>query len=93
MALRTIATSLLRKDQSMKRLGLTIACLLTAVSLCLAEAGKPLLLRNPSVSGTEIVFSYADNLWIANREGGDARRLTTGGHERNPVFSPDGALV
>jgi tricorn protease len=45
------------------------------------------------VSRTEIVFSYADNLWIASREGGDARRLTTGGHERNPVFSPDGALV
>ena len=77
----------------MKRLGLSLACLLTAASLGLAEAGKPLLLRNPSVSRTDIVFSYAGNLWIASREGGNARRLTTGGHEGNPVFSPDGALV
>jgi tricorn protease len=77
----------------MKRLGLTLAFLLTTASLGLADAGKPLLLRNPSVSRTDIVFSYAGNLWIASRDGGNARRLTTGGHEGNPVFSPDGALV
>ena len=54
---------------------------------------KPLLLRSPSVSRTQVVFSYAGNLWIASRDGGDAKRLTAGGHERNPVFSPDGTLV
>lgn len=70
-----------------------MGCLLGVASLCLAEAGIPLLLRNPSVSRTLIVFSYAGDLWIVGREGGDARRLTSGGHERNPVFSPDGALV
>jgi len=32
-------------------------------------------------------------LWTVGREGGEARRLTTGGHERHPVFSPDGSLV
>ena len=84
---------LLRKGRSMREFCLTIACLLGAINLCLAEAGKPLILRNPSVSRTHIVFSYAGSLWIASREGGDARRLTTGGHERNPLFSPDGALV
>ena len=74
----------------MRRLVLTIALLLGAGSLGWAEAGAPLLLRQPSVSRTQIVFSYAGTLWIANREGGKARRLTTGGHESNPVFSPDG---
>jgi tricorn protease len=77
----------------MRKLVLTIAFLLGVTSHCLAETGKPVLLRNPSVSRTQIVFSFAGNLWISSREGGDARRLTTGGHERNPVFSPDGTLV
>ncbi len=66
---------------------------LAAAGVAFAEGEKPLLLRNPSVSRTQVVFSYAGNLWIASREGGDASRLTTGGHERNPAFSPDGALV
>ena len=77
----------------MKRLILTFACLLGAGSLGWADAGKPLLLRQPSVSRSQIVFSYAGSLWIASREGGEARRLTTGGHESNPIFSPDGALI
>ena len=77
----------------MRRLILTIALLLGAGSLCWAEAGAPLLLRQPSVSRTQIVFSYAGTLWIANREGGEARRLTSGGHESNPLFSPDGSLI
>jgi tricorn protease len=53
----------------------------------------PLLLQNPSLSRTQIVFNFAGNLWIVSRDGGDARRLTTGGHERHPIFSPDGSLV
>jgi tricorn protease len=77
----------------MRKLSLTVACLLGAGSLGLAEAGKPLILRDPSVSRTQIVFSYAGSLWIAGREGGDVRRLTTGGHERNPIFSPDGTQI
>jgi tricorn protease len=39
------------------------------------------------------VFQFAGSLWTVSREGGDARRLTTGGHERHPIFSPDGSLV
>src|SRR5215471_2070462 len=58
-----------------------------------AQGDKALLLRSPSVSGTQIVFAYAGSLWITGREGGDARRLTTGGHESDPVFSPDGSLI
>src|SRR5262245_7839506 len=53
----------------------------------------PLLLQNPSLSRNQIVFNFAGNLWIVGREGGDARRLTTGNHEREPYFSPDGSWV
>jgi len=54
----------------------------------------PLLMRNPTVNSTDIVFSYAGALWIVSRQGGEARRLTSGaGNEANPIFSPDGQTV
>jgi tricorn protease len=55
---------------------------------------KPLLLRHPTISRTQIVFSFANDLWSVSREGGDARRLTTGvGMETDPIFSPDGSQI
>jgi tricorn protease len=52
------------------------------------------LFRQPTISKTEIVFSYAGDLWSVARGGGDARRLTTGiGIETNPYFSPDGNWI
>src|ERR1700739_4733740 len=58
-----------------------------------AQAQKPLLLRDPSVSRDQIAFSYAGSIWISTRDGGNVRRLTSGGHEGKPMFSPDGSLV
>jgi tricorn protease len=53
-----------------------------------------LLLRKPALSRTQIVFSYAGDLWSVPREGGDAKRLTVGpGVETDPVFSPDGSMI
>ena len=41
-----------------------------------------------------MAFSFAGDLWIVGREGGEARRLTNGvGRETEPFFSPDGSLV
>jgi tricorn protease len=69
-------------------------CLLLVVSASFCQSKPPLLLRKPAVSKTQIVFTYAGNLWIVSREGGDARRLTSGiGSEDNPAFSPDGNWV
>jgi tricorn protease len=74
-----------------------IAAFFLSLALLLAPAMRSqskLLLRNPSVSKTQIVFEYAGDLWIVAREGGEARRLTTGvGQEFNPHFSPDGSLI
>ena len=57
-------------------------------------AGGTLLLRQPSVSETSIVFVHANDLWIVDRGGGEARRLTSNeGAETLPHFSPDGQWI
>lgn len=71
------------------------------ISLCLtafvgigAIAQGTQLLRQPTISDSNIVFVYANDLWIVSKEGGDARRLTSSeGQESNPHFSPDGKLI
>jgi tricorn protease len=61
---------------------------------CAAQSYSLLLLRKPAVSKTQIVFNYAGDLWTVGRDGGDAKRLTTGiGAETDPAFSPDGSLI
>lgn len=53
-----------------------------------------MLLRQPTISNTDIVFVYANDLWRVAKDGGDARRLTSNeGAESNPHFSPDGKLI
>ena len=74
-------------------LNLFVSCSLF-LAPALAQPPAHLLLRNPSLSKTQIVFEYASDLWIVPRSGGEARRLTSGiGHEFNPHFSADGALI
>ncbi|MFH0989158.1 MAG: PDZ domain-containing protein [bacterium] len=52
------------------------------------------LLRQPTVSATQIAFVYANDIWIVERTGGVARRLTTSeGAETEPRFSPDGKWI
>src|SRR5262245_30689789 len=71
-----------------------LSLLVTAASVSPAEPARPLLLREPTVSRTHVVFTYAGDLWIVPREGGDASRLTNGvGNETAPLFSPDGKTV
>jgi tricorn protease len=74
--------------------------LLTGLYLLLALAAyssaaeeTPLLVQAPTLSNAEIVFAYGGYLWSVPRDGGNARQLTTGGHESGPRFSPDGKFV
>lgn len=54
----------------------------------------PMLMREPTISATSIVFEYAGDLWSVPREGGRAVRLTTSpGRETHPKFSPDGRWI
>ncbi len=52
------------------------------------------LLRQPTISKTAIVFVYANDLWKAPINGGNAIRLTSDdGYESNPHFSNDGKMI
>jgi tricorn protease len=52
------------------------------------------LLEQPAISRMHIAFVYAGDLWIVNRGGAEARKLTSDeGVESSPAFSPDGKLI
>ena len=52
------------------------------------------LLTQPAISATHIAFIYAGDLFTADLDGTNVRRLTTDdGVESNPVFSPDGKTI
>jgi len=78
----------------MKKVLLPLLCIFLLAAAAQAQANKPLLMRNPTVNKTHIVFSYAGDLWTVPREGGNASQLTNGvGNEFGPVFSPDGRWI
>ena len=57
-----------------------------------AEEGR--LLSFPSTNGTDVVFTYAGDLYKAPLAGGEARRLTSHvGYELFARFSPDGRTI
>ena len=52
------------------------------------------MLSQPAISQNHIAFIYAEDLWIANLDGSDPKRLTVDeGVESDPCFSPDGKLI
>ncbi len=63
-------------------------------SVLQAQTQGPLTVESATVSRDYIVFSYAGDIWLVDRKGGSARRLTThAARETYPVFSPDGTQV
>jgi tricorn protease len=70
----------------------TSASLLT--SAVLAQNPAPVFMRYPTIHGESVVFEACGNLWLVNRTGGVARRLTTDpGFDIMPRFSPDGKYI
>ncbi|MCX2764934.1 S41 family peptidase [Aquimarina muelleri] len=52
------------------------------------------MIQYPDVSDSHICFTYADDLWVVNKQGGTAHRLTTKkGRETMGKFSPDGKTI
>jgi tricorn protease len=73
---------------------LSFLILLTCYCTAMAQSQGPLLLEHPTVSRTKIAFSYAGDIWVVDRSGGAAQRLTTNpAREVYPRFSPDGSQV
>ncbi len=73
------------------------AVLLPALLLCAGQLFAQVdagLFRYPDVSQTQIVFSYANDIWIMPKEGGLAIKLSSPpGMEMFPKFSPDGKTI
>lgn len=77
----------------MKNVLLLVAFVFAAQSISFAQVSARMF-RTPDVSKTQIVFSYGGDLWIVNKEGGTAAKLSSpSGAEGFPRFSPDGSKV
>ena len=72
-----------------------LLCSLLAASFAFAaQAEEGRLLRFPTTNGTDVVFSYAGDLYRAPIAGGRAERLTSHiGYEIFARFSPDGKTI
>ena len=75
-----------------KTLLCSVLCMASAMITVKAEEAR--LLRFPTTNGSEIVFTYAGDLYKVSAHGGEAKRLTSHvGYEMFPRFSPDGKTV
>ena len=82
--------------RNLSRLATTLAFVLPLLFPSLEAGAQNLpsttrLLRFPTTNGDQIVFCYAGELYTVSKDGGTARRLTSGpGYSSFPHFSPDG---
>ncbi len=59
-----------------------------------AQSAPTRMLSQPDLSDDHLVFVYAGDLWLADRDGSNPRRLTSDAAEENtPIFSPDGSRI
>ena len=73
---------------------LMLFAVLCFVSSALEAQVDARMLQYPDVSQTQIVFSYAGDLWVVPKEGGTALKLSSPrGQELWPHFSPDGSRI
>ena len=71
-------------------------CLFIAsvISLNLSAQIDAGLFRFPDISKSQIVFTYANDLWVIPKDGGTAIKLSSpSGVESSPKFSPDGKNI
>src|SRR5215213_2202344 len=71
------------------------ACVFTCVGALAQQAiDRPLLISRVALNQSHIAFTYAGKIWLVERAGGTAKRLTnTPNEETGPVFSPDGRRI
>jgi tricorn protease len=79
----------------MHRPGLTASgLLLAAVALQAQTTPEARLVRYPHVFQNKVAFTYLGDIWTANTDGSDLRRLTVHpGRDAYPRFSPDGKWI
>ena len=65
---------------------------IASASFSLAQAPQPL--QTPAVNRSHIAFVYAGEIWLVERQGGEARKLfNQAGEKAAPRFSPDGSQI
>ena len=73
---------------------LVLGCAVVLLAGGAANAQDTRLLRQPTLSQDHVAFAHGGDLWVVDRSGGDARRLTsTPAVESDPHFSPDGRTI
>jgi len=76
------------------KLSLLTVLILGVIHFSPGDSSKLLLIQAPTLSKTQIAFVYGGDIWIVNRDGGEAHRLVTGRDlSTGPIFSPDGSMV
>ncbi|MEW6126451.1 MAG: PDZ domain-containing protein [Acidobacteriota bacterium] len=75
------------------RILLFFVCLLSLHGI--NATASPMPFQMPAVSDKFIAFCYANEIWVVDRNGGEARRLTSvqAAEKLAPVFSPDGSQI
>ena len=79
-----------------RRIIVTAVLGIMGLGAALAQAGPSdaRLAAAPAIAKGKIAFLYAGDVWIAQADGSNPRRLTSHpGDETDPSFSPDGTLV
>ncbi|HET9525102.1 MAG TPA: hypothetical protein VFO99_02995, partial [Pyrinomonadaceae bacterium] len=78
-----------------RTLTLLAACLFISVAALAQQPNdRPLLIGRVAINQSHIAFTYTGKIWLVERTGGTAKRLTkTPDEETHPVFSPDGRRI
>jgi tricorn protease len=89
----------------MQRFLFPVIVILLCIAVCTGSKAIDVkdtrLVYNPAISKDHIAFIYANDLWVADIDGTNIRRLTADGTVRTyggttsslPVFSPDGKII
>ncbi|HIF21720.1 MAG TPA: protease, partial [Gemmatimonadetes bacterium] len=92
MTSRTLVSETRRLSFFLLVATLTAAALAATAQVVEAQGSR--FLRQPDVSTTHITFVHANDVWVVDRNGGAAVRLTSSeGAETDPHFSPDGRWI
>ena len=74
-------------------LSLSVGVLTIATATSPASA-ETLMVGDPSLSARNLAFTYSGDIWLAERDGSNPRRLTSHpADEMRPRFSPDGSMI
>ena len=75
-------------------LALAVLTLAGAARLAAVDPVDTKMLTQPAVSAERVAFVYANDIWTADLEGRNVKRLTSDiGAEMMPSFSPDGRHI